>query len=95
MKNGTYYCDCKVGYGGNECELTPCSTCASWDLIGPGGTNHATYSQRNSYCDVIADPNDPACYNGGTCKDCVNHSLVCQSHIVRKSTFFINAQTFS
>ena len=53
MNNGTFQCDCEVGYGGDTCELTPCSTCAAWDLIGPTGSNHATYDQRNSYCDSI------------------------------------------
>ena len=54
MQNGTYYCDCKVGYGGRECQLTPCSTCAAWDQIGPGGPDpHSTYDQRHSYCDDV------------------------------------------
>lgn len=53
MKNGTFHCDCKIGYGGDTCQLTPCSTCAAWDAIGPAGSNHKTYDQRNSYCDSI------------------------------------------
>ena len=53
MKNGTFHCDCKIGYGGDTCQLTPCSTCAAWDAIGPAGSNHETYDQRNSYCDSI------------------------------------------
>ena len=53
MKDGSFHCDCEVGYGGETCQLTPCSTCAAWDLIGPTGDNHETYSQRNSYCDEI------------------------------------------
>ena len=53
MKNGSFHCDCKVGYGGDTCQLTPCSTCAAWDAIGPAGSNHETYDQRNSYCDSI------------------------------------------
>ena len=53
MKDGSFHCDCEVGYGGETCQLTPCSTCAAWDLIGPTGDNHETYTQRNSYCDEI------------------------------------------
>ena len=40
-----------------------------------------------------ADPNDPACYNGGTCKDCVNNPTVCMSHIVRKCFLYISAHS--